>query len=74
MKSWGIWLTALIRGCKLEPLTLSISGTTAPIFYIMCYAFEHTVYKYCDEKNKTTLHGKEGKYLTDYKIEDIWTK
>ena len=37
IKSWGIWLTALIRGCKLEPLTLSISGTTAPIFYIRCY-------------------------------------
>jgi len=35
IKSWGIWLTALIRGCKLEPLTLSISGTTAPIFYTL---------------------------------------
>lgn len=35
---------------------------------------EHTVYKYCDEKNKITLHGKEGKYLTDYKIDDVWTK
>ena len=35
---------------------------------------EHTVYKYCDENNKISLHGKEGRYLTDYKIEDIWKK
>mgnify|MGYP001206658433 CR=1 FL=1 len=35
---------------------------------------EHTVYKYNKEIYKTTLHGKEGRYLSDCKIEDLWTK
>ena len=34
---------------------------------------EHTVYKYNKEIDKTTLHGKEGRYLLDCKIEDLWT-
>jgi len=37
MISKGIWRTVLIRGCKLEPLTLLISGTTALISYTQCY-------------------------------------
>lgn len=33
MRSRGIWLTVLMRGCKLNSLTPSNGGTTAPISY-----------------------------------------
>jgi len=36
MKSWGIWLTDLMRGAHLNLLTRYQRDTTAPIFYIMC--------------------------------------
>lgn len=38
MKWWGNWLTVLGQGCKLKLLTTSNVGTTAPLFYIQCYA------------------------------------
>jgi hypothetical protein len=37
MRSRGIWLTVLMRGCKLNSLTPSNGGTTAPISYTQCY-------------------------------------
>jgi len=36
MKSWGIWLTVLMRGAHLNLLTRYPRDTTPPIFYIMC--------------------------------------
>jgi len=29
----GIWLTVLVRGCKLNSLTPNGGGTTTPIYY-----------------------------------------
>jgi hypothetical protein len=37
MRSRGIWLTVLMRGCKLNSLTPPNGGTTAPISYTQCY-------------------------------------
>lgn len=37
MRSWGVWLTAFVRGVQLETLTDFSRGTTAPISYICCY-------------------------------------
>jgi hypothetical protein len=37
MRSWGIWLTAFVRGVQLETLTDFSRETTAPIYYICCY-------------------------------------
>jgi hypothetical protein len=36
MRSGGIWLTAFVRGCKLEALTDFSRGTTPTISYIQC--------------------------------------
>ena len=37
MRSRGIWLTVLMRGCKLKSLTPLNGGTTSPISYTQCY-------------------------------------
>jgi len=37
MKSWGIWLTVLMRGVQLKSLTRYPRDTTARLFYICCY-------------------------------------
>jgi hypothetical protein len=39
MRSWGIWLTAFVRGVQLETLTDFSRGTTVPISYTQCYKY-----------------------------------
>lgn len=65
MRSRGIWLTVLMRGCKLNSLTPSDGGTTAPIYYTQCYISGGGTLQCLSRRENSRINTEVGNELTN---------
>jgi hypothetical protein len=56
MSSRGIWLTVLMRGCKLNLLTPLSGGTTALISYTQCYKIGGRLLQRSKKRSEGIVH------------------